>query len=120
MLDPLVGDWIRYHAERRKGTDPLFAAWEQVTEIVLRDPEEGWTLALALVDAAPDDWVLCNVAAGPLEDLLKKFCGVLIERVELQARHDPKFRRCLTGVWGLPPSVQERLQKYTSTVKDPL
>jgi len=120
MPDPLVSDWIRYHVEKRKGTDPLFAAWEQVDEVVRRDPEAGWILALALVEAAPDDWVLANVAAGPLEDLLNKFSDVLIERVEIQARRDPKFRRCLTGVWGLPPSAQERLKKYTSTVKDPL
>jgi hypothetical protein len=120
MRDGLVADWIRYHAERRKGTDPLFAAWNEATDIVLRDPEEGWALALALIEAAPDDWVLCNVAAGPLEDLLKKFHGVLIERAEVQARRDPKFRRCLTGVWGLPPSVQERLRQYTLKVKDPL
>ena len=120
MSDPLVADWIRYHAERRPATDPLFAAWNQVTDIVLRDPDEGWSLVLALVEAAPDDWVLCNVAAGPLEDLLKKFSAVLIDRVEIEARRDPKFRRSLTGVWGLPPSVQERLRKHTLGVKDPL
>ncbi|HLK90976.1 MAG TPA: hypothetical protein VKZ18_13845 [Polyangia bacterium] len=119
-LAPLVADWIRYHAERRKGTDPLFEAWEKVTDIVMSDPEEGWTVVLALVDASPDDWVLCNVAAGPLEDLLRKFSDVLVDRAEVQARRDPKFRRCLTGVWGLPPPVQARLRKYTSTIKDPL
>jgi len=44
----------------------------------------------------------------------------LIERVELEARRDPKFRRCLTGVWGLSTSIQDRVAKYTSTVPDPL
>jgi len=120
MRDPLVEDWIRYHVERRKSADPLFSAWQKVDDIVHRDPEAGWTLTLALIEAAPDDRVLANVAAGPLEDLLKRSSEVLIDRVEVQARRDPKFRRCLTGVWGLPPSVQARLVKYTSTIQDPL
>jgi hypothetical protein len=59
MLDPLVADWIRCHAEGRKGTAPLFAAWEKVTDIVIGDAEAGLTLTLAPVEAAPDDWVFC-------------------------------------------------------------
>jgi hypothetical protein len=70
MRDPLVEDWIRYCVERRKSTDPLFAAWDKVHEIVHDDPETGWTITLALIEAAPHDRVLANVAAGPLEDLL--------------------------------------------------
>ena len=120
MPQSLVEDWIRYHAERRKQTDPLFEAWERVDELVRLDPEAGWNLTLELIEAAPDDHVLANIAAGPLEDLLSRSADHFIDQVELQARRDPKFRRCLTGVWGLPPAVRERLHKYTSTVTNPL
>jgi hypothetical protein len=120
MRDPLIDDWIRYHAEDRKSTDPLLSACVKVDEIVHDDPEAGWTLTLALVEAAPDHRVLAMVAAGPLEELLKRSSDRLIDRVEAQARRDPKFRRCLTGVWGLPPPVRARLEKYTSTIRDPL
>jgi hypothetical protein len=64
--------------------------------------------------------MLANVAAGPLEDLLKREPDRFIDRVEIQARRDAKFRRCLTGVWGLPVSIRDRVMKYTSTVVDPL
>ena len=80
----------------------------------------GWTITLELVAAASDDQSLANVAAGPLEDLLKREPQRFIDRVELQTRRDPKFRRCLTGVWGLPTAIRERVLKYTSTVVDPL
>ena len=43
-----------------------------------------------------------------------------IERVELEARRDPRFRRCLTGVWGIPQRIKDRLAQYTSTVENPL
>ena len=120
MPNPLVGDWIQYHADGSKPSDPRFSAWVEVDDLVRRDSEAGWTLILELVDAARDDRLLADVAAGPLEDLLKREPERYIDRVELQARRDPKFRRCLTGVWGLPASIRERVVKYTSTVADPL
>lgn len=120
MPRALVADWIRYHAENRKGSDPLFAAWEEVGELVSSHPEDGWTVILELIEAAPDDQVLANVAAGPLEDLLVRWPDQFLDRTEVQARRDAKFRRCLTGVWGLSAPVRERLTQYTSTVKDPL
>jgi len=120
MPTPLVDEWIAYCLGRSKATDPRLSAWEKVDDLLRRDPEAGWTLTLELIVAAPDDKVLASVAAGPLEDLLKRDPDRFIERVELQARRDPKFRRCLTGVWGLPTSFQQRVTKYTSTVVDPL
>jgi hypothetical protein len=120
MPTPLVDEWIAYYSGGSKATDPRLSASEKVDDLLRRDPEAGWTLTLELIVAAPDDKVLANVAAGPLEDLLKRDPDRFIERVELQARRDPKFRRCLTGVWGLPTSFQQRVTKYTSTVVDPL
>jgi hypothetical protein len=80
-------------------------------------------LTVDLVAASPDDQVLAAVAAGPLEDLLGRWADLLIDRVEVQARRDAKFRRCLTGVWGsstIPAATRERIAKYASTVKDRL
>jgi hypothetical protein len=91
MPHPLVDEWIRYHAEKRKETDPLFRACEAVDDLVRDDPEMGWTVTLELIEAAPDEYVLANVAAGPLEDLLRRLPDRFIDRMELQARRDPKF-----------------------------
>lgn len=120
MPSELVQSWIRYHVEGRKDSDPLFAACEQVMDVVDREPEAAWVLTLELIAAAPDDWVLANIAAGPLEDLIRKAPEVFADRVELEARRSPSFRRCLTGVWGIPSPLRERIAKYVSTVKDPL
>lgn len=119
MPNSLVNDWLAYHAAGSVAEDPRFYAWEEVDDLVRRDPEAGWALILELVAAAPDDKLLANVAAGPLEDLLTRDPHGFIERVELEAHRDPKFRRCLTGVWGLPASIQELVLKYTVTVTDP-
>jgi hypothetical protein len=53
-----------------------------------------------LIADASDEKSLAYAAAGPLEDLLHKHGDVVIDRVELHARTDPKFRLALTGVGG--------------------
>lgn len=119
-MDVMIRDWIRHHAVRRSGDDPLFATWERIDSLVRENPDEGWRVCLALVAAAPDDFVLANVAAGPLEDLINEFPDQLIDRIEEEARRDPKFRRCLTGVWGVPDGVGARIAKLTATAVDRL
>jgi hypothetical protein len=120
MTDKLIEDWVRCQEEGAGAPASRFAAWEKVEELVHTDPEVGWSIVLRLVEESPDDLVLSNVAAGPLEDLLVKHGDAILDRVEEQARRDPKFRRCLTGVWGLPSAIRDRLAKYIASVPNPL
>lgn len=122
-MDDVIANWILNSKSEGKASDEIFAAWEAVNDAVIEDPDSGWELVLQLVEAAPDNAILANVAAGPLEDLIRLWSSRLIDRLEVQARRDPKFRRCLTGVLvpsEVPPAVAETIAKYTSTVLDPL
>lgn len=69
-------------------------------DLVRSDPDRAWSLILGLIDQAPTQLILAIVAAGPLEDLLVLHGTAVIERVEIQARQTPKFRKCLRAVWG--------------------
>ena len=118
----LVQTWIVYHTDTKANSE-LFWAWEQVNEAVQNSPEEGWPLILALVDSAPNDPILANVAAGPLEDLIVQHGEQFIERIEVMARQNAKFRKSLTGAWcegDIPNEIYLRLQHYTATVSEPL
>lgn len=99
-----------------------FWAREAVNALVRERPEEAWSMILRLIELSPDDRVLADVAAGPLEDLLGLQPYAFIDRVVNQARHDAKFRRCLSGVWGwssIPEDVQIRMRS-TWEGEDPL
>jgi hypothetical protein len=99
-------------------SDEGFWAWEQITDLVFNSPEEAWPIILELIRRAPSDQILADVAAGPLEDLIRNHADAFIDRVELEARRAPRFRRCLTGVWygtELSESVCKRIEKYTSS-----
>jgi hypothetical protein len=122
-LRQLAAAWLAYQAwacDHPEADDSLeladahgFEAWETAVELVSIEPELAWRLVLLLVEMAPDDDLLGNVAAGPFEQLLCDHARRLIERVEERAADDAKFRRCLHGVWGwysIPPDIQRRLR----------
>ena len=99
-----------------------FWAWEAVEALVRERPEDGWSIITRLVELSPDDRILANVAAGPLENLLNLHAYEFIDRIEEKTRDDAKFRRCVSGVWGwssIPEDVQLRLRR-TWDGEDPL
>ena len=93
--------WMRCY--RRKEWSPereeFFWAWERLNDMVSKSPEDAWTIIETIRQSNPSEWVLSNLAAGPLEDLLAKHGPAFIDRIETLARQDPTFRHLLGGVW---------------------
>ncbi len=119
--EPVVDAWIRYHSDLKlgqAGPKDLFWVWVYIKYLVLDEPEKAWPVILELVQRAPTDRILADVAAGPLEDLIREHAKQFIDRVEIQACRDPKFQLCLTGVWyekELPEDIRKRIEKYMSS-----
>lgn len=87
----VVADWIT--------NQETFWAWEVMDKACRDDPEKGWQLVLAILQATDSPQMLANLGAGPLEDLLAKHGKLLIDRTEELAEHDAKFRQCLSNTW---------------------
>lgn len=66
-----------------------------------------------IVTGEPDYELMGLLAAGPLEDLVAGYGDLVIAAVELLAKQDPEFRKCLAGVWrkGISDEVYARVQK---------
>ena len=95
----MIEAWINYHRDR-VFPEELFWAVEELSDLERRAaPSETWEVIVELVASAPDDWVLANIAAGPLEDLIRKYPYFAIDLIETHAKRNIKFRRCQTGVW---------------------
>jgi hypothetical protein len=119
----LIAAYFAHHAAARDKrsvlAEELFWAWEQVRERVAENPAEGWALTHDLLLAAPDDDALMYVAAGPLEDLLKRAGESVIDDVITAARRDAKVRRALRGVWGrsgMKPHVVAEIERILGPV----
>jgi hypothetical protein len=76
-----------------------FWAYGRLWELIQDDPEDAWKVIQAIRQLDVKDWVLTNLAAGPLEDLLVYHGERFIDRVEVLSRRDPQFRKLLGGVW---------------------
>lgn len=112
----LFAGWIA-HAERGPADEHYFWAWEGLNDLVYKDPERAWPLVHNLAADSPSDKVLGNVAAGPLENLLCYHGQAVIDRVLVAARSDPRFRRCLRGVWGWSGMDKEVWRRIEQAVK---
>ena len=76
-----------------------FWAFQVLDDLVARDPPAAWRLILQILElAGSDDEVLDNLAAGPLEDLLRRHGPKVISWVVSEADTNPAFRNLLTGV----------------------
>ncbi|HEY0702487.1 MAG TPA: hypothetical protein VGD60_06950 [Candidatus Acidoferrales bacterium] len=73
-------------------------AWAEVDDLVRRDPQNGWEVTRILVNRSTSEEALGFVAAGPLEDLLKKHGSALIDRIEDECRENDRLRVALSGV----------------------
>ena len=83
------------------------------------DPELLWTIILQILNHEISDKVFSNLAAGPLESLMAHHGPDFIERVENEAKNNPKFKNLLGGVWQnlMEEDIWRRLQKAADNKK---
>jgi len=119
----LAAAYLKHH---RTKADKDFWAFDEVQERVVfdaPDPEDAWSLVNALI-AAADEEALGYVAAGPLENFVRRFAPEMIGRIEESSRRDPKFRAALGAIWlshgDLPPAILERLVRASNGQIRPL
>jgi len=114
----LVSTWIDLQSLPEGSNEAEAAIWaaDEVFDLVLKDPDTGWQFVTDVVAATDDEWVLANLAAGPLEDLLGKYPQETIVRLEHEVKNNEKFRQVIGGVWKniIPEEIWARLQSLNS------
>lgn len=115
----LVAAWIRRYEDLEQtgsGTTDEgenFAPYQAMDAIVLHDPNRAFDVIVQILENTQNEFVLSNLAAGPLEDLLVRHGIIIIDRVERQAKFDDRFRDLLAGVWrnAISEEVWQRVEK---------
>ena len=99
-LDNLADNWIRCRYAPRGSAEAEATAWAtDLYDLEYDDPETLWLLILNIHGKDQSARVQEVLSAGPVEDLLAKHGESFIDRVEAEARKDPKFAKLLGGVW---------------------
>ena len=76
-------------------------------------PERAWELVTAVLRLSVDERLGLH-AAGPLEDMVRRWGTELVDRIEELAAADERFRWALGGIWltrtgKLPAAIVQRI-----------
>jgi hypothetical protein len=91
----LLDEWLEWCSNPNGDS----IGYSEFSWIVENEPEKGWLAILSALQDPRQELGLGNLAAGPLEDLLSFHGNDFIERVETEAKTNPKFAWLLGGVW---------------------
>jgi hypothetical protein len=109
----IAESWISYQcAEDGKSRDKLLWSLNELWRLIEDDPEKAWAVIHQIRRLNGTEYILANLAAGPLEDLLGDHGDKFIERVELLSRQDEQFRKMLGAVWqgNMPEAIWVRVR----------
>ena len=109
---PAVGENAR--------TIPHNYAFDCVFSMTTESAEDALAFVFVALEHARTAKQEAYLAAGALEHLLRRHGALVIDRVLGAARQDPKFRRCLAGVWGhsgMEKTVRERIDEILAPPK---
>ena len=112
----LVNGWISHaeHGVRSGGqvNDETFWAYELMSKMCRIDPDAAWDVIQQIVEQVDDEAILAFLGSGPLEDLLARHGGEVIDRVVDKLASNRKFAEVARVVWQnvIAPDVWMRLQ----------
>ncbi|HEX2752272.1 MAG TPA: hypothetical protein VHP34_04035 [Alphaproteobacteria bacterium] len=111
----LVKPWVDLQRLPQNSAEAEELTWVlmEVGELIQWQPTEGFSFILEVLKQTDDEWVLTNLAAGPLESLLAIHPKEGLALVEREIPRNPKLKRILEGVWQnlMPEETWQRLQK---------
>ena len=113
-LETWVGAYIEAHssAETVELDHPQWWAVQRFFELEMEQPDVIWAAILLTIEKTTNQRVIGVLAAGPLEDLIENHGPTWIDRIEVEALRNPKFKHLLGGVWkSSTPEIWGRVEK---------
>lgn len=97
----IINDWIKlqHTSEEDSEYEVLFDAYSELDMLCSIDPNEALELIVGIIHADSSDFIMANVAAGPLEDLLVRNGEKIIDNLCLLANDDENVKKSLGFVW---------------------
>ena len=77
----------------------LMPAATQMFKLEFMQPQVCWKVVMKIFNETDDEWVLTNLAAGPIESLLARHPDQVLPLVEHEAGKNERFRLMLQGTW---------------------
>lgn len=118
----LAGAWVALHYAKKDSEAYVdnFWAYASLEELRDKDLERYWRVVNKIKGMDDSDFMLSNLAAGPLEDLLVNAGSIFIDRIEACAKEDKRFKAMLSMVWknDIPDDIWARVERASSLDKE--
>ena len=107
-LRKLARSWIRYQGTSRQSDEwAVTALWE----LVRSDYERSWQAVRLLCDLASTTQELCNIGAGPIEDLIEQRSAESLDRLEQLVHENARSLEAAACVWTSDPIGRQRIDQ---------
>lgn len=78
--------------------DTNFWAYEEMQRLVVHNPKKALSLIIHILELTDNEYVLSNLAAGPLEDLLRFHGQFISQEIAILAENNDRFHELLNQV----------------------
>ncbi len=96
--------------------DPDWWAVDALMNLDSEDPVRALDIIFLIAEGSDDDWVLENLGAGPLENLIDDDL-TLLDPIALEAASNPSLKKALQSVWrrDISEDAWTRLQRIAGS-----
>lgn len=109
----LAAAWIELQSLPQDSHDAEQRMWaaEELNLLALRSPNKCWDSILEIISLSDDEWVLTNLGAGPIENMLALNPEIAIALIEKEFPENKKLQDTVENIWKniIPNNVWERL-----------
>lgn len=114
----LAENWIKLQllSDQPEKAEEFMWAAEEFDLLTDGNPSECWEVILEVIKKTDNEWVLTNLAAGPLENFLALSPNQAIELLEVEIPKNSKLKNILSGIWKslIPDEIWDRIQVLAS------
>jgi hypothetical protein len=99
--EKLVDHWIQYQLKSRlNSADSELFEWaaDEVMDLSILNLEQCWQFILSVISKTDDQWVLTNIGAGPIEDMLATDSELTFSLIK-NSLPNKELNFCITNVW---------------------
>ena len=97
-IEKIATYWINRYKRSNLKSETQWA-YNALDELIATDPKIAFEVIVAIFNKTENEFVLENLAAGPMEDLLVRHGNEIICDVEKFTVTEPKFSHLLAGIW---------------------
>lgn len=107
------------HGVSSKQAEQTFWAVEAMNRLCSSNLRSAMRVILRVLKSKPEDRVIANLSAGPLEDVLVSNGDAVIPDLEQVALTNPAMADLLLGIWtdSIRPDIVERLAEIVKRTK---